>query len=237
MEFWNIPIEVCTPSNDAVLRAQGVPGLSSAEGKIIKLADEAVSIFSNLAKPVGVLSRISREDFKPVFYGEGNNQDEAPLENIYSQSLEMALFAVTMGQPVCEKITALFEDNDYAEGSMLDSAASEGADMAAQAIEHYFRDKILNSGDKEKSQGTMRFSPGYCGWHVSAQKQLFKLLTPEKIGITLNDSCLMSPLKSVSGVIIFGQKEIFQFDDSFEFCAECTDHSCQDRIMELMKTE
>jgi len=231
----NITLEKCTPSVESVLKAQGISGLSVADDRIIKLADDAVSMFRNLAKPVGVLSGISIENFNPVFYGEGYNQVNAPLEQIYNCSDRLALFAVTLGPWICDEISSLFTQNDFALGSMLDSAASEGADMVAEAIEHYFYDGILNLGDKEKSRGTMRFSPGYCGWHVSAQKLLFAYLKPEDIGITLNDSCLMLPLKSVSGVIVFGKKEIFRFDDSFIFCAECTDHSCQDRIRELMK--
>ena len=45
----------------------------------------------------------------------------------------------------------------------------------------------------------------YCGWHVSAQPALFSLF-PEKnpCGIELTDSCLMLPMKSVSGVIGIG---------------------------------
>ena len=52
---------------------------------------------------------------------------------------------------------------------------------------------------------TNRFSPGYCGWHVSEQKKLFPLFpSAEPCGIRLTDSSLMLPIKSVSGVIGLG---------------------------------
>jgi hypothetical protein len=80
----------------------------------------------------------------------------------------------------------------------------------------------------------MRFSPGYCGWHVTGQKKLFAALHPEEIDITLTPSCLMKPLKSISGVIIAGDMEIFRFDDSFAFCAECSTHVCRERLATLI---
>ncbi len=44
-----------------------------------------------------------------------------------------------------------------------------------------------------------RFSPGYGDLPLSAQKDIFAVLTPErKIGLTLNGSLLMSPSKSVT---------------------------------------
>ena len=47
-----------------------------------------------------------------------------------------------------------------------------------------------------------RFSPGYGDFKPEDQKNIFNLLTPDKyIGLTLNDSLIMSPSKSVSAVI------------------------------------
>jgi hypothetical protein len=53
-------------------------------------------------------------------------------------------------------------------------------------------------------QTTNSYSPGYCGWHVREQKQLFSLLPDNPCGIKLNNSRLMHPVKSVSGIIGLG---------------------------------
>ena len=79
----------------------------------------------------------------------------------------------------------------------------------------------------------LRFSPGYCGWHVSGQKRLFAELKPQKIDLTLRESCLMQPLKSISGVLVAGPKIIFDIDDTYPFCAACKTHSCRDRYQAL----
>jgi cobalamin-dependent methionine synthase I len=47
-----------------------------------------------------------------------------------------------------------------------------------------------------------RFSPGYGDLDLSCQKSIFKLLNCSKnIGLTLNDSLLMSPTKSVTAFV------------------------------------
>ena len=47
-----------------------------------------------------------------------------------------------------------------------------------------------------------RFSPGYGDLDLSCQKSIFKLLDcSKKIGLTLNDSLLMSPTKSVTAFV------------------------------------
>ena len=48
-----------------------------------------------------------------------------------------------------------------------------------------------------------RFSPGYGDLDISVQKEIFKILSPEKnIGVSLTDSMLMTPTKSVTAIMI-----------------------------------
>ncbi len=53
-----------------------------------------------------------------------------------------------------------------------------------------------------------RFSPGYGDLPLSAQKNIFAVLDPERrIGLTLNSSLLMSPSKSVTAFVGLGSTE------------------------------
>ena len=56
---------------------------------------------------------------------------------------------------------------------------------------------------KEHNSGTKpRFSPGYGDFDISYQKNIFSCLNSEKyIGLTLTDSMLMVPSKSVTAVV------------------------------------
>jgi len=60
-----------------------------------------------------------------------------------------------------------------------------------------------------------------------------EFLKPAEIGITLLDSYLMTPLKSISGVLLTGKKEIHIIKDDYPFCSQCKTHSCQQRIRTL----
>ncbi|MCR5353598.1 MAG: Vitamin B12 dependent methionine synthase activation subunit [Clostridiales bacterium] len=54
-----------------------------------------------------------------------------------------------------------------------------------------------------------RFSPGYGDFDIFCQKDIFAVLNCEKhIGLTLNDSMLMSPSKSVTAVVGIKTKKI-----------------------------
>ncbi len=230
-----IRLDEVVPPRSAILNALGIPDEQNADQKTIQLAGDSVSLYRELAVPTGVVTDISKEDFEEVYHGEGHNDGETPLGDIFRSSDSLALFAVTIGEPVSERIMRLFDDNDFPLGSALDAAASEGAELAAQALESCYADLLKKSNGLDSSRGILRFSPGYCGWHISAQKKLFDRLNPGEIGISLRESFLMQPLKSISGVIVCGRKDIFYFDDSFPFCAECKTRECRERIKDVME--
>lgn len=64
---------------------------------------------------------------------------------------------------------------------------------------------LCNSFEADVTEGAFsrpRYSPGYGDVPITVQKDIFRALTPEKyIGLTLNESMLMSPTKSVSAFI------------------------------------
>ena len=218
------------PDLVSILKAQGVPTDRAADTRTRVLAEQAQAAFSRSCAPVGLIAEVTRQEFSLLYEGEGNNAALTPLDEIIPKAVALTLFAVTLGEPVSAETSRLFRDNDFAGGAMLDAAASLGADLAAGEVERHCEHRWRSSRLIDDNTAVMRFSPGYCGWHVSGQKKLFTRLGPERIGIRLNDSCLMQPLKSVSGVIVAAPKEAFDIDDTYPFCSECADHSCRDRF-------
>ncbi len=218
------------PDPQAVLRSQGVPRKADPGPRIRTLLDEAQAQLEALAAPEGVLQEVSATDFAQIYPGEGLNAAASPLASIYPQAEALALFAVTLGAGVCERITQLFGAREFALASLLDAAASEAADLAAAALEERAQVFFQTSGKMPPDSVAMRYSPGYCGWHVSGQKKLFARLQPQEIGVTLRPSCLMEPLKSVSGVIVGGPLQIHDFEANFLFCDDCVERGCRGRV-------
>lgn len=231
----NISSEDVLPSSQALFEAQGIPKWVKPDERTQELAREAIAICEDLSRPIGLLAEIGKDALRPLFKGIGKNEADSPVGPIIEGSDHLALFAVTLGETVCSEISQRFQTHDYALGSMLDSAASEATEMAGVILQSVYMYDLETRGHYKSHHGILRFSPGYCGWHLSGQRKLFEFLHPDEISISLNDSFLMKPIKSISGVIIVGAKEIFEFDDTFSFCRDCTTHTCRDRIKTLMK--
>jgi cobalamin-dependent methionine synthase I len=233
IEIVDIPTREVIPSLEDVLSEQGIDSISQASERTRKMAEKSISEYRRKAKPIGIIRNISNSEFKSVYQGEGNNESNTPLDLIFPKASALTLFAVTLGNDISARIVNYFDRDEFAAGSILDSAASVGTELSADYIESLIEDKLNYKGKYSEQTGTMRFSPGYCGWHMSGQKKLFESLQPDKIGIELTSSYLMVPLKSISGVVVVGSNEIFEFEDDFPFCSECRDHSCVERIKSL----
>jgi hypothetical protein len=218
------------PDTEEILRHQGIPRGAVVKDHIRELMREAVEEFRKTAEPKCIMREISKSDFAKVFQGEGLNASDSPIGDIYEKADDLALFAVTMGQVLSVRIQELFDQNDFARAAMLDSCASMAADSAAGWLENYYTNYLMEHKRSAHNKLVFGYSPGYCGWNVSAQRKLFKCLQPEKIGITLNDSCLMTPLKSVSGVLIHGDRMIHEFRNGFSFCDACRTQPCLERF-------
>lgn len=228
-------LSLAEPNPGKVLDLLGIPEGHQIDDRTQRMIDDAFDIYRNTATPVGILDAILMQDFAALYEAESNNEPQTPLGQIFGHAENLALFAVTVGEKVSREIERLFEETEFALASVLDSVASAGTEAAADVVESRFAEVLLDDCKLDDSKGTLRFSPGYCGWHISGQRKLFEHLRPGEIGITLRESFLMEPLKSISGVIVSGKKTIFNFDDSYPFCAECETRSCRDRIKQVME--
>lgn len=115
-----------------------------------------------------------------------------------------AFFVCTAGVAFQQYQEKLKVEGDIVREFAANAIGSVIAEKTADAME---RELEAFLKDKPELQHTNRFSPGYCGWHVREQKLLFATFPMENpCGVRLTDSCLMLPIKSVSGVIGVGEK-------------------------------
>ena len=93
------------------------------------------------------------------------------------------------------------KEGDLLRGYVYDVIGSEIVEAAADKMQGELEKTMLASGKGI----TNRYSPGYCGWDVVEQQKLFRLMPDNFCGITLSESSLMYPFKSVSGFIGAGK--------------------------------
>jgi hypothetical protein len=228
-----LPRRGVVPAPATVLERLGLPADVSARRRHESAVEAACEELAALVEPVGLFADMSSDGFGAVYQGEGQNVLDAPLAEIYRRADVLSLFAVTIGRAVSTRIAELFETHEFALGSMLDAAASEATELAADGLEQHVLDELTRLGAATPSTSLVRYSPGYCGWHLSGQRALFAALRPEAIGLTLRDSCLMEPLKSISGVMVLGRADIHEFSPTYSCCAECRTSTCLTRMRGL----
>lgn len=112
-------------------------------------------------------------------------------------------FICTAGNSFQAYQEKLKNEGDIVKEFTANAIGSVLAEKTADAME---RELEAFLSDKPNLHHTNRFSPGYCGWHVREQKLLFSTFpVKEPCGVKLTDSCLMIPIKSVSGVMGVGE--------------------------------
>ena len=144
---------------------------------------------------------------RPQFsYFVVNKQPDFEMGNIILRQLRgseaFALFICTSGLEFETYQHRLKEQGDMVRVFIADALGSVIAEKCADQMEKALQESIDKLGWKH----TNRFSPGYCGWHVSQQQLLFPLFQGHTCGVKLTDSSLMVPIKSVSGIIGLGEK-------------------------------
>lgn len=223
------------PTEQDVFTFQGIPANKKPSTATTQLFRETKKIFAAYAQCTGIIADIPILAFEILYAGEGMNETATPLDAVFRKADNLALFAVTIGEAVSQKIDHFFKTHEYALAGMLDAFASAGAEKVADSVQDHYRKRLVHKKIATAHTVVLRYSPGYCGWHVSGQKKLFAYLKPKEIGITLLDSFLMKPLKSISGVFVAGAKDIHIFEDNFPFCSECQTHSCRSRIQGIQQ--
>jgi len=136
-----------------------------------------------------------------------------------------ALFICTSGTEYQAYLQRLKDEDDMVRVFIADALGSVIAEKCADVMEVSLQESI----DKLQWHHTNRFSPGYCGWHVSQQQLLFPLFEGQTCGVSLTESSLMLPIKSVSGIIGLGAK-VRKLDYT---CGLCDIKQCYKRKSKL----
>lgn len=228
-----IPAAEVAPGAAAVLRAMGGPGDRTPGLRVERLLEEALEEFRANAEPRAIVADIDAREFAEIYEGEGGNEPSSPLLGIFPRADRLTLFAVTVGAALSDRIAELFESGRPALGAALDAAASEGTELAGVHLDRLALEEMRPHGGaagEDSDVRALRYSPGYCGWNITGQRALFDALRPGDIGIHLTESCLMEPLKSISGVIVTGPSAIHEFADDYPFCPDCRTKSCKARM-------
>lgn len=193
--------------------------------------NKAYNYFCKIAVPVAIVQDVPYPQFQTIYRGEGHNEPRTPLNDIMTKEAVYFLFAMTLGSDVSLYISDLFKKGEHLLGHLLDEICSIGIEVFADEITGMCLAGEVLRGTLKNSDKMLRYSPGYCGWHVNAQRMLHDNLQSNDIGITLTEAFYMKPIKSISGVIIGCNPLRYDFNNDYPFCSDCLSKTCRKRLI------
>ncbi|MCF8225117.1 MAG: hypothetical protein K9J30_04485 [Bacteroidales bacterium] len=128
-------------------------------------------------------------------------------------SEKTAVFLCTAGEKISAYANRLMSQGEFMKGYAIDVLANKVVDKSIDKIQGQLQNVMAERGLKI----TNRYSPGYCDWDITEQKKLFSIFPDRFLEMSLTDSYLMVPVKSVSGMIGIG-KDVRCYNNTCNFC-------------------
>ncbi|HJN77751.1 MAG TPA: vitamin B12 dependent-methionine synthase activation domain-containing protein [Myxococcota bacterium] len=173
----DIPVEA---PRAVVLRLLGVRGRPPRES-LSRIIDEELACAGELVEPLVVI---------------GTRQG-LPGSATIDPQLPVALAVCTLGPALGARVDAHTQGGESARAMVLDAVGSAMVEDLADRANGRICRLALAAGSKP----ALRRSPGYGSWAIEEQRLIFELLEPAEIGVTLSESCLMDPEKSISFLV------------------------------------
>jgi hypothetical protein len=135
----------------------------------------------------------------------------------------IATFIATIGSAVERLSRGWLRAGKVMPGTIADAIASEAAEATAERL----RSQVRAWAHAQGLEVTPAYSPGYCGLSIGQQVTLFGTLPAHLINVRLTPSCLMLPIKSISGLIGLGPPDRVN-PDAYP-CEACDHDHCVQR--------
>jgi 5-methyltetrahydrofolate--homocysteine methyltransferase len=132
----------------------------------------------------------------PLFVGDD-------IHDLLNGCQKAVFFCCTLGNSA-DRLIAYAGASDISEQFYTDALANAAIEQICDMLQQ----KIAS--DYPDYEQTMRFSPGYGDYPLKLQPEILRYLNAKKlIGVTVTDSLLMNPTKSVSAVIGLKKRGMF----------------------------
>lgn len=162
----------------------------------------------------------------PIRWTEGGldlgfvKTDSAGLSKNLEGAEEILLFAATIGLEM-DRAIRRYTNLSPAKALFFQAIGAERIESLCDA----FCEEQAAALQAEGKFLKPRFSPGYGDLPLTLQKDIFRVLDcPRQIGLTLNESLLMSPSKSVTAIVGITKEE--RMEEKKKPCGVCQKKDC-----------
>jgi hypothetical protein len=221
----HIGVDWAWVKNEMKLREK-IPDNNSAVGMAIsKSLDDSLAKARALLRPnyIYMTKRIVSAGEDVIELEDGKRFSAGRISGYIKGAGAIVIFLVTIGDGIESAASSLTKGKEPLEGYLLDRIGSFAVESLAESVEKKIRRDHARTG-KSVSR---RYSPGYCDWPIEEQHILAKILDFSKIGVSLNESCMMKPKKSISAIVAIADKGVFTGSGST--CGICEKKDCSYR--------
>ena len=193
------------------------------DGRMKSLATSMLETASVLIKPVYTYVVHSSEFINPQkgIRLKTGSYIEIPEEENDPQIVSLAAVVCTLGSALEKETHRLMNNGDLLTAMLLDAAGVAKLEMLA----HMARIYIKNMAAEVGLFTGCPFGPGYNNMPLDSQTILFDHLDAERIGVRLNDSGVMLPMKSISFWLRVTRDEKAAEDHGYK-CQKCEMQNC-----------
>jgi hypothetical protein len=139
-----------------------------------------------------------------VFFESGHIFKGPNISKILTGSNTAVIFIFTLGSKLSQLTESEKNTGDTLGTIIIDALTTSMLGVAGEYVGKTIKEENL----MQKGYGaTCTYSPGQYKWTIEEQKEIFDMVDGKRIGVKLNDSYLMVPFMSVSGVYGFGPEE------------------------------
>jgi hypothetical protein len=219
LDNWELQLTI-----DDVLRAQGADpsAIRLRRPSLVKSTEEAIAIGVPLLHPRVLYAKYAVKGLVherlELISNSSSNGKSYLSGHLIAQHLARAhliiVMVCTIGSELDESVSSLFKIDPII-GIALDGVGSAAVEMLAIQVCNYFEAQAKADGQNT----TMPLNPGMVGWPLEqGQPQIFTLLESDEIQVSLTESCMMTPNKSLSMVLGVGE-DVSAIGSSCDYCS------------------
>ncbi len=179
------------------------------DNNLIEIIEECRNITKDRINPRYTFRVYSiKQKYKGIIELEGTNLilESNDLYEILKDCNECILMAATLGINI-EKDIKKYSCTELTKGIIIDSCATTAIEEVCDRVQNEIENNILKNGQYL----TFRYSPGYGDLSIEKNTEILTILNGQKeIGLTITNSGIMIPRKSVIAIIGITDKKVEQ---------------------------
>jgi hypothetical protein len=190
----------CTVTLEDVWRAEN--GGRPPRPMLQRLGEEVYPEALKLFAPSAVFDQFSvqKVTHDRITLDNGEVLRGPDVARLLAPAKQVFVAAASIGPALEARASHYFSAGEKARGYLLDCLGTATMDSLVKQVCAHFENAAAPSGYPLG----FPISPGDSGWPIAEQRVLFRMLPTDLIGVSLTDTCVMLPKKSLSFVVGVG---------------------------------